>query len=360
MNRHPKESQWVDFLFGLCHPRRTRRLERHLARCPDCRGQLERLRTHFASLDTLRDPVEAPERLITDTLRAIRQSEPTPKRTWQQIAWATSGIVAAAAAVVLLVYSGRLNIERAGTARYAGAPETPTAAPEALLAKTETTPALAIGSDAAESSQPPIDLVDMTMGGAPAPVPDVPLKENKEERDGQIPTLLAGRTRRLGAPMMTAGSPPDSVLGGPVPQESFARKGIEEVTASSERITLRHAMGSGIGAGRQESPAKTVPFDLAWIVLAPDGVRVAIEPASDPNKSEGKDRRRWNIRVSNHGNQPEIVELATHIQTEGGAVTTSDSTVQVRSDGTRTTVTLSIPAISTKIFSVELAGPQQP
>ena len=112
MKSHLSDQQIIDHLFHLDSGAVARQSELHLAACPDCQARQEQLQRKLAHLDALRDDIQAPEQLVADTLRRIRNDD-HPARTVFFPHWAWGLTTAAAAAVLMAVlWSGPLAHRR--------------------------------------------------------------------------------------------------------------------------------------------------------------------------------------------------------------------------------------------------------
>lgn len=100
MNAHPRDEELIDHAFGLLEGDTAARLDRHVADCAECRVRQAGLRERLGQLSLLQGAVEAPEPLITDTLRRIRLAGPAPASSWSR--WLILGGAAAAAALALI------------------------------------------------------------------------------------------------------------------------------------------------------------------------------------------------------------------------------------------------------------------
>ena len=101
MNEHLADDELIDHAYGLCEDAAAARREQHLAACPACQARKAELCARLDQLALLQNPVEAPEPLITDTLRRIRLAAPAPAtQPWSR--WLILAGSAAAAAVALI------------------------------------------------------------------------------------------------------------------------------------------------------------------------------------------------------------------------------------------------------------------
>ena len=100
MNTHLTDDELIDHAYGLGGDDDARPAQ-HLTTCPACQARQAQLRARLDQLSLLQTPVEAPEPLITDTLRRIRMAEPAPAgHPWSR--WFIVAGSAAAAAVALI------------------------------------------------------------------------------------------------------------------------------------------------------------------------------------------------------------------------------------------------------------------
>src|SRR5256712_13796330 len=129
---HPLGEEIQDFADGRLPPARREDLEAHLATCPQCGRELERLR--WVKEGTARLPMhEPPPDLPARVAQALdsedrRGSRATPLRRYLL---AAAGVLAAAAAVILLVSRGPRDLPSAVGRDFAAhrkpviSPETP-------------------------------------------------------------------------------------------------------------------------------------------------------------------------------------------------------------------------------------------
>lgn len=119
MSDHPHDllAQYVD---GDLDPGDQDRVERHLASCADCRGEVRAARDAREALSRLPE-VEEPEGMTLDVLRRARE-EGRPRRPW-----VPKAVAAAAAAVIVFGGGGYLLVQLGGdgdeTADRAAAPQ---------------------------------------------------------------------------------------------------------------------------------------------------------------------------------------------------------------------------------------------
>ena len=117
--------RFLPHLEGRLGPRRARRLENHLRRCPDCRAEYERLREghHLAQRLSALSPAEAPASPDLESFMA-GGAEPGP-RGWLRRRWSEvltrPRIVAVLAVIVALQMGGLLISGRGSRAANRGA-----------------------------------------------------------------------------------------------------------------------------------------------------------------------------------------------------------------------------------------------
>jgi len=113
MTRHLTERELIEYQFELASATAAQRLAEHLADCPQCSEQLERLKRKYAALELLREEVDVPESLIS---RVIEQAGQAPER--RVVSYRRSAWIGAAAAVLLmgslLLISNLSRIPKAG------------------------------------------------------------------------------------------------------------------------------------------------------------------------------------------------------------------------------------------------------
>ena len=99
MNAHLRDEELIDQAFELVEERDAARVAQHLAACADCRERQARLCARLGQLEALQADVEAPQPLISDTLRRIRLDTPA-KSIWPP--WLVFAAGAAAAAIAFV------------------------------------------------------------------------------------------------------------------------------------------------------------------------------------------------------------------------------------------------------------------
>jgi hypothetical protein len=106
MNEHLTEQQLIDYQFKLADEAGMDEARTHLEECEECRQRLQKLVRKFASLDLLRDEIEAPEDLLSRTVENATQARRS-KVIWLYRVPALGAVAAAvmAGAALLLVYS---------------------------------------------------------------------------------------------------------------------------------------------------------------------------------------------------------------------------------------------------------------
>jgi len=98
MKRHLTEQELIEYQFKLASEVQTAEIGGHLAECGQCRGELERLKGKFASLDLLRGQIKVPEDLMSRVVEQGGQPRRVKLAAYRKIpAWA------GAAAAVLVV-----------------------------------------------------------------------------------------------------------------------------------------------------------------------------------------------------------------------------------------------------------------
>jgi len=121
MKRHLTEQELIEYQFKLASDVQTAEIGGHLAECGQCRGELERLKGKFASLDLLRGQIKVPEDLISRVVEQGGQPRRVKLAAYRKIpAWA--GAAAAVLVVGLLlvvsnlpkdeVHKGRVGVEK--------------------------------------------------------------------------------------------------------------------------------------------------------------------------------------------------------------------------------------------------------
>ncbi len=98
MKRHLTEEELIEYQFKLASEVQTAEIGGHLAECGQCRGELERLKGKFASLDLLRGQIKVPEDLMSRVVKQAGQ----PRRV-KLAAYRKIPVWAGAAAAVLVV-----------------------------------------------------------------------------------------------------------------------------------------------------------------------------------------------------------------------------------------------------------------
>ena len=99
MNAHLRDEELIDQAFELVEERDAARVAQHLAACADCRERQARLCARLGQLEALQADVEAPQPLISDTLRRIRLDTPA-KSIWPP--WLIFAAGAATAAIAFV------------------------------------------------------------------------------------------------------------------------------------------------------------------------------------------------------------------------------------------------------------------
>lgn len=100
MTLHPSDDDLIAHAFSLLEEAPAAGLAAHLAACPACRARQAQLQERLSQLALLSEPIAAPEPLIADTLRAIRQVQAAAAPPPWYYRW---GILTTAAAATLLV-----------------------------------------------------------------------------------------------------------------------------------------------------------------------------------------------------------------------------------------------------------------
>ncbi len=97
MTTHYTEQQLIDYAFELLSPQQADEIRAHLDTCEACRTRLDRLKGKFASLELLREKIEASPALIASTVQAAAQT----RRPMILRLWARPWLGAVAAVIVV-------------------------------------------------------------------------------------------------------------------------------------------------------------------------------------------------------------------------------------------------------------------
>ncbi len=227
MNGHLTDDELIDNAYGLCEDAAdAAHRAQHLAACPACLARQAGLRARLDQLSLLQTPIEAPEPLITDTLRRIRLADPAPAaRPWTR--WLILAGSAAAAAVALI---GFPLLSRLGAHALDPAP-TPAETTEGFV--------VALSPDA-----PPLDDV--------APLPDSP--PARPPVLGAAEELAALGDHRTPA---VPGAAPDAALPGPTAVTADTHVALQRVDA---RQRARHdAAALAAGTASPGNPVARAP-----------------------------------------------------------------------------------------------------
>lgn len=228
MNEHLTDEELIDHAYGLSGDDAVARREQHLAGCPACQSRQAGLRARLDQLTLLQTPVEAPEPLITDTLRRIRMAAPAPATPrWSR--WLLLSASAAAAAVALI---GFPLLSRLGSHSLDPAPG-PADASEGYV--------VALSPDA-----PALDDV--------APLPDPP--PARPPVLGAAEELAALGDHRAPA---VPGAAPESVLPGPTAVTADTHMALRRVDARPQARRDAAALAAGTSSpGGQIARAPTL------------------------------------------------------------------------------------------------------
>ncbi len=296
MNQHLSEQQLLDFRFELCADTRRREIEQHLAGCAECRARLEQLNAKFAALDSLKGEVAAPEKLIADTLRTIRISEPEPAVVFPRWAWVT-GFAAAAALLMAVLYGGIMTGEQQ--------PAAP-AVRVALLEEEAPAPAArGIETDNVAMEEPQME---QRLAMPPPPL--------------AAKGIMAKRTLKAETPKLQFYAA----------DREYSRPDFGWMSRSGDDIAV------------QVFPA---------LVESDEAVRRL------PGES-GKQIMQWSVSVSNRSDRASTALIEKDFGTLNWRVTASDPQVGVTTqNGTRARLTVEVPAQSAKSFTCTAIVPQE-
>lgn len=321
MKKHLSERDLLDHQFGLQSARRAAHMAAHLEACEDCRRAADGLKRRFAVLDALKEQPEAPERLIADTLRAIRLQKPDAP------AWSPARLfvilgTAAAAALVLVIAN-------------------PWHAPVVLSRKAER-------MELAAAVEPS------------APEPEA-LESDLVVEDSFREPLLAGSAKdeewNEGADKKLDAAPAEmAAFRMAEPPRQQAALSLEESSVRAKTFAARRA-GQPLPAAAPAVP----PAATDW--QAGPGGTVIVETREHPiapakGGAAAAFVRTWDVSAVNTGSVPVRVSVFRALAPSGASVEVSDPAVQVTTQaGPRAALTVRVPAAGRKDFRYSVTGP---
>ncbi len=245
MNAHPRDEELIDHAFGLMDPPAARRLDQHLAGCPDCRARRAALQSRLGQLDLLQQPVEAPEPLITDTLRRIRLAQPEPERP----SWLRWPVLAAGTALAALALFGFPL-----WARYGAHPLT---VADAEPAPPERVEGIEVALAPAPLTLDPVEPLPADPAGGPADLPRV----DRPDTEADVTPPATPDLRLATAAPTATGTPRAALALERVDSRTHAQRTAHELAArTTARTPARPAVTPPPAGGRQViMPAAAAP-----------------------------------------------------------------------------------------------------
>lgn len=196
MKRHLTDQELIDLRFDTLEADSQTALEKHLQRCAACRKRSEVLQATLGQLDDLRHDVQAPEALITTTLRRVEdvrtaasREQPAGTRiSWGRLFWIGSF---AAAAVLALIAWPRIGSRNSPLLSMANRTDTATLEPQP---ETASAPAMPVPEKKRErvGEDVPADLLKAKAGGESAKRAAIP-QEPPAPAAPQVTKLLAAK-----------------------------------------------------------------------------------------------------------------------------------------------------------------------
>lgn len=282
MRRHLADKELLEYQFALDDERRRQRVARHLAECPACQRRAADLAERLGMLESLRSAEPPSERLIAQTLRAVRVPRREPEPT--AIGWIWGSAVTAA--VVILLVSVYLFWPRSRQ------------------------------TDQSVAEREPVEPEEL------APIPETPVTEEiavaVEHREAQvqspdvaIPTEIPPETAEAPRPS----TPP--ALGG-------AERAFSSRTAEERRIAQRRKRRRARRAAAVAREAPRLQMPRGWAVFPTNEVRVLVIPLLA--KADGLQQptnmlvRTWLIRVRNESDEQRVVLVRRSFDTDEWSV----------------------------------------
>lgn len=392
MKTHPSEQQIIDHIFKLDSERASRRVAAHLAACPACREQAEQLRRKLAALDTLKQDISAPERLIADTLREIRKLRPSPEPAFMpRWAWVLAPAAAAAVVLALLVpmtmrqsepdllamakdAQRQAAVEVAVESRIAEAEPPPEMELESvrevtfadrrteLALKGEAAPGLAAEPLEADSFEAP---AETAVASAPSDI-QVALADKED--------LAMMLEEPVAAPAPTKPSPPAPgwtevyALVAHAPARGgegvgFAAKALR-MAAPAPAARASRGLVAGAQWNAYDEAAPVVPpaeqEKLEWNVGPHSSVRIAQEMTgfSEHPGDPVRGKWTWNVVVESASDVPTTVRLTRRFAGEDWTLAASDKDISVsRQTPLQALVTFNLPPYGEKKFTYSVEAP---
>lgn len=297
MSHDELKAQVADLAIGALEGAEARRVEAHLAGCPECAAELASLRGTaglFRSLPELAAPAAGEASLLEGARRAADRLAEARHPAWRVPRWllalALGGAGAAAAVLVTLQVGrapesrfaeGRGALEGPGTAAQLDAAplaERPAkgAAPAPPPAKGES-PAVNGEADRPAALAAPI-APPAAPASAPAAAP-APPQAKAARREAEVPQVDAAATRAR-----------DEATSAPAPARRSAASAVADATAEAPRAAPPSAIGVGVGgapaAARAEELATGAAADLEG-ARQPDPVKQRAAAKAAPGLGAG-------------------------------------------------------------------------
>ena len=314
MNQHLNNTQLLNLQFDLCSESQSQRFRGHLAGCAECRARAAQLERKFATLESLRQPVEAPERLIADTLRAVRLDTPASARHAAWWGWAAG--LAAVAMLTIVTVTTRESLEMTQVA----------SAPKGIMRdRTERPAQIEIGFlDEAPVKEEPIHVAEIELPQPPAPEPASELPNPMEFAETQAQSEPTPRAEEqvLLAKVAKRMAPADMVFSAAPPNASGAARDQAQISQPAARQMAK-------------------PSALGWTVISPPFVAVQVMPAlvdgdklqREMKKDTSAQAHQWNVSLSNAANETATVTLQQGLATTNWTLSVIDESVTTHAAG---------------------------
>lgn len=324
MNQHLNDEQILDLQFDLCGESQTHQFREHLAGCAECQARAAQLKKKLAALDALRQPVEAPERLIADTLRTIRLDAPASKHYAPWWGWAAGLAAVTMLAIVTVTTRQGLEVTQLASApkaimneEMARPAQIEVGYMEEALAKQESAQDTEI-----ELQPPPPDL--------PAPMEFAAARTQPEPAPRAEPITLARAAKRA-SPMDVQPSAPNAT--GATRDEALIAQPVVAQTAK--------------------------PTASGWTIISPPLVAVQVMPAlvdgdklqRGMKKDSQSQAHQWSVSLSNAANETATVTLQQGMATTNWMLSVPDQSVTIHAANPFTpAMTVQLPPHAVKMF----------